>query len=208
MISDAMLDFLARGGPAIWSILVLSVVALGVFLWKVAGLFAARAWSRRRVEIAVRLWEIGEADNARAELRGRPGIRARVLRSAFDALSSGMDEARAREEATRVARLALADLGAGSRVLELTVTIAPLLGLLGTVFGMIEAFQVLEEAGSRADPAALAGGIWEALLTTAAGMAVAIPASVALSWIEGQLARVALDLESLVTRAFVAGRQR
>jgi biopolymer transport protein ExbB len=65
-------------------------------------------------------------------------------------------------------------------VLELISTIAPLLGLLGTVLGMIAAFQALQESGSRADPAILAGGIWEALLTTAAGMAVAIPASITL----------------------------
>ena len=49
---------------------------------------------------------------------------------------------------------------------------------------MIAAFQALQEAGAQADPATLAGGIWEALLTTAMGMAVAIPASMALTWFD------------------------
>ena len=84
-------------------------------------------------------------------------------------------------------------------------TTAPLLGLLGTVVGMIDAFQALQEAGSRADPAALAGGIWEALLTTAAGMAVAIPAGVALTWFESIAARLQGDMETAATRVFTRG---
>ena len=62
---------------------------------------------------------------------------------------------------------------------------------------MIEAFQALQETGSRADPAALAGGIWEALLTTAAGMAVAIPASMALTGSRAWPRRVQADMEDL-----------
>jgi biopolymer transport protein ExbB len=68
---------------------------------------------------------------------------------------------------------------------------------------MIDAFQALQDAGDRADPAALAGGIWEALLTTAAGMAVAIPAGVALVWFESICDRVQADLEDIATRIFV-----
>ena len=65
---------------------------------------------------------------------------------------------------------------------------------------MVEA---LQEAGTRADPATLAGGIWEALLTTAAGMAVAIPAQIALTWFDAVLARVRHDMEDCATRVFV-----
>ncbi|MCC5968052.1 MAG: MotA/TolQ/ExbB proton channel family protein, partial [Natronohydrobacter sp.] len=74
----------------------------------------------------------------------------------------------------------------------------------GTVLGMIEAFQALQAAGNRADPAALAGGIWQALLTTAAGMAVAIPAAMALTWFESICDRVQVDMEDLATRIFTA----
>ena len=59
--------------------------------------------------------------------------------------------------------------------------------MLGTVLGMIRAFAQLERAGRVVDPAILSGGIWEALLTTAVGLAVAIPALAALAWLDGQV---------------------
>jgi biopolymer transport protein ExbB len=116
-----------------------------------------------------------------------------------------LPEAAAREETERVARGLLSEARRGLRALELIQTVAPLLGLLGTVLGMIEAFRTLQEAGARADPSALAGGIWEALLTTAAGMAVAIPAGVALSVFEAAIDRVQGDMEDAATRIFTRG---
>ena len=68
---------------------------------------------------------------------------------------------------------------------------------------MIDAFQALQESGNRADPAALAGGIWEALLTTAAGMGVALPASVALSGFDSRIERLENDLSALASRLFI-----
>ena len=106
----------------------------------------------------------------------------------------------AREETVRHAKSDLMEARRGLRTLELITTIAPLLGLLGTVLGMIEAFQTLQAA-----PAALAGGIWEALLTTAAGMAVAIPAAMALSWFDSTVSRLQSDMEDAATRIFVKG---
>jgi len=103
-------------------------------------------------------------------------------------------------EASRAAKAALSRAGSGLRALEVIATVAPLLGLFGTVLGMIAAFQALQQTGARADPAALAGGIWEALLTTAAGMALAIPASIALAWFEGVIEGLRQDMEDMVTR--------
>ena len=74
-----------------------------------------------------------------------------------------------------------------NRTLELIGLVAPLLGLLGTILGMIKAFKVLQDTGAQADPTLLAGGIWEALLTTALGLAVAIPAIVAFNLIENRI---------------------
>ncbi|MGR3541375.1 MAG: MotA/TolQ/ExbB proton channel family protein [Hasllibacter sp.] len=109
--------------------------------------------------------------------------------------------ARTAGEARRAAALrGLAEARAGLRGLEVVATVAPLLGLLGTVLGMIAAFQALQESGAAADPSVLAGGIWEALLTTAAGMAVAIPATAALSFFEGRAERLAVDLEEIAAR--------
>ena len=109
----------------------------------------------------------------------------------------------AREDVLRIARRELQEARFGLRALELISTVAPLLGLLGTVLGMISAFQALQTSGAQADPTILAGGIWEALLTTAAGMAVAIPAGVALVWLESLTDQVQADLEDAVTRVFL-----
>ena len=117
-----------------------------------------------------------------------------------------MPESHAREEITRIAKRELAEARSGLRAIELIALIAPLLGLLGTVLGMIAAFRTLQESGGAADPSDLAGGIWEALLTTAAGMAVAIPASIALTWFEGVTDRLRLDLEDIGSRAVTSLR--
>ena len=88
------------------------------------------------------------------------------------------------------------------KVLEVIGGLAPLLGLFGTVLGMIEAFQQLEAAGSQVDPAILSGGIWLALLTTAAGLAVAMPAVIIYVFFDRYLEQLAHDLEILVGKCF------
>jgi biopolymer transport protein ExbB len=195
-------ELLARGGPALWAIGALSVFGLATILWKLWQLVSARAWSRGRAEQALTCWRAGRPDEARAVLVGQRSVAALVLVHALDA-AEALPEPTAREEVARVAKGVLADARAGLRALELVALIAPLLGLLGTVLGMIAAFRALETAGASADPAVLAGGIWEALLTTAAGMAVAVPAAVALTYFEAVVERLRLDLEDMATRVFV-----
>ncbi|WP_172327780.1 MotA/TolQ/ExbB proton channel family protein [Mangrovicoccus sp. HB161399] len=203
-----MLDFLNQGGAVVWAIALLSVLTAAVILWRVLRLSAMGAWSaRRRSEQSLRAWHRGDDAGAKALVAGRRSARSQLLSAAYDALGQrhfSADDAEA--ELERVARGLLCEARSGLKLLELIATIAPLLGLLGTVIGMISAFQALQEAGSRADPAMLAGGIWEALLTTAAGMAVAIPATMALSWLESVSDRLAHDFEDLGTRVFL-GRE-
>ncbi len=194
--------FLRTGGPAIWVIAALSVLTLTLILWKVWRLILMGAWSRQTSLKAVAQWEAGDAQGALAMVAPRRGMRSRFCTAMMQA-ARGRPLDAAREEATRNAREILSGASGGLRALELIATIAPLLGLLGTVLGMISAFQALQEAGNRADPALLAGGIWEALLTTAAGMAVAIPASIALTWFEAVIDRVREDMESFAARIFV-----
>ncbi|SNT68601.1 MotA/TolQ/ExbB proton channel family protein [Paracoccus seriniphilus] len=192
------------GGWTMWLIAALSVVTLAVVLWKICSLWQLGVWGGRHSQRALELWTQGQQRQALAEVKGRPSARARVAQAAIGTtLDPSIDEKTAREETSRIARQTLFRAREGLRALELIATIAPLLGLLGTVLGMISAFQVLQEAGSRADPSALAGGIWEALLTTAAGMTVAIPAGVALSWLESVVDKLQADMEDLATRIFV-----
>jgi biopolymer transport protein ExbB len=200
------LVFLQNGGPAIWAIGFLSVLTLALILGKMWHLVFSGVWRLALAEQATSLWQTGQRNPAMTALEGLKNPRARLALAAMQSVQepefSDLDN---REETTRVARKLLAETGSGLRVLELIATIAPLLGLLGTVLGMIEAFQALQSSGSRADPAALAGGIWEALLTTAAGMGVAIPASMALSWFESLRDTLARDMEDLATRILLPG---
>lgn len=185
-------QFLATGGPALTAIAVLSVLTLAIILWKLWRLVLSGAWSSKQAQQMLVAQDVG--------VKSPRNIRARFVAGALRARK--LPDALAREEILRLGALELAALRSGLRPLDLIVTIAPLIGLLGTVLGMIEAFQALETSAGQADPSVLAGGIWEALLTTAAGMAVAIPAAVALSWFEGIVERVQGDMEDMATRLF------
>lgn len=195
--------FLTQGGPAIIAISALSVITLALILWKTWRLLLLGAWAGQRARKAVALWVDGKDGEAKMVVAQGGGLRARVVHAALAAVSDpDRSEEHAREETIRVAKIELTRARTGLRALELIATIAPLIGLMGTVLGMISAFQALQEAGARADPATLAGGIWEALLTTAAGMAVAIPASIALTWFESITDRVQSDMEDHASQIF------
>ena len=198
-------SFLEMGGGAMWAIGALSVLTLTVILWKIVQLAALGAWSGGRVtRRALGLWAQSNRADAVLLLKKRRSLRAHVIRAAMQAASDpALSYEAAQAETLRVAQAQLARAGAGLRAIELFATIGPLLGLFGTVTGMIAAFQALQDAGARADPATLAGGIWEALLTTAAGMAVAIPAQIALTWFESINARLRHEMEDGATRVFV-----
>ncbi|MEM9765683.1 MAG: MotA/TolQ/ExbB proton channel family protein [Pseudomonadota bacterium] len=204
VLPPELVSFMDRGGAAIWIIVALSVATIAIILWKCWRLAMAGTWRRSRVEAAVWFWLQNDWSAAITHVEKAHGIRARIVGSAMAALVRlDFDTALAREEATRVAKARIAEAASGLRALELIASGARRLGVLGTVLGMIAAFQALQETGARADPAALAGGIWEALLTTAAGMAVAIPAAVALAWFEGVIARLRQDAEGMVSRVLV-----
>lgn len=201
-------DFLGKGGMAIWAIAALSVVTLAIILWKLWRYSRTGVWRRARAEAAVERWRTYRDDEALEIAATGRGLRARLAATAIShAAAPEWREEEAREETVRFAKHLLAEARSGLRALELIATIAPLLGLLGTVLGMIAAFQQLQTAGTRADPSALAGGIWEALLTTAAGMAVAIPAAAALTWFESVVDRLRHDLEDIATRVFARPRR-
>ena len=204
LASIPLFAMIRDGGWTMWLIAALSVILLAVVLWKVLSLWRLGVWGGRHSRRALELWAQGDRRAALDQVRGRPSARARVTQAAIGtSLDPAFDDQAAREETARVARQTLYRSREGLRALELIATIAPLLGLLGTVLGMISAFQVLQTSGNQADPSDLAGGIWVALLTTAAGMAVAIPAGVALSWFESISDRLQSDLEDLATRVFV-----
>ena len=170
----------------------------------------ARVGRHTLVRQAVTLWRTGDRTKATQVLLKDRSLSAGLIRSAMDAIQMlenqplgpqerDIREERLREEISARAADRLFALASWLKALDLVTQIAPLLGLFGTVLGMIETFQTLQESGSAANPGTLAGGIWVALLTTACGLAVAIPVSVAVTWFETRLEKERAALEVLLT---------
>lgn len=193
---------LAAGGPVVLVLLGMSVVALAIVLVKLWQFRAARLGERGRVEAALLRVRAGDLDDALAIVVGARNPVAQAVVRAVNGRRRGLPEHRTREEATRFGSDVLEDLRSYLRPLEVIASLAPLLGLFGTVLGMIGAFQQLEAAGNQVNPAVLSGGIWEALMTTAVGLAVAIPAVAALNWLERVVERVAHEMDSAITSVF------
>tara|TARA_B000000437_G_scaffold185248_1_gene142008 strand:+ start:123 stop:734 length:612 start_codon:yes stop_codon:yes gene_type:complete len=194
-------DALSVGGPALWVIFGISIVLVTVGLWKFWHLIKLGAWNKKQADEILKLWLEKKVEPVNAN---RQNIRAKILGQTILAISDkNYTNEMVREECVRLANKDLNEARRGLRIIDLIITIAPLVGLLGTVLGMIEAFQALQDSGAQADPSALAGGIWEALLTTAAGMGIAIPASILLSWYDSVVENVQADIENLATQAIL-----
>ena len=192
---------LSVGGPALWVIFGISIVLVTVGLWKFWHLIKLGAWNKKQADEILKLWLEKKVEPVDAN---QQNIRAKILGQTILAISDkNYTKEMVREECVRLANNDLKEARRGLRVIDLIITIAPLVGLLGTVLGMIEAFQALQDSGAQADPSALAGGIWEALLTTAAGMGIAIPASILLSWYDSVVDNVQADIENLATQAIL-----
>lgn len=201
--STETLSLLAAGGPVLWILAAMSVVALGLIAAKALQFAVYRIGRHRDVEAALGEWRGGGVAAALQRIENSREPAAPIVAGAMRGRQDpDQSEEAVREEAVRRSLLTLGQLRGGLRPLELIAQLSPLLGLLGTVIGMIEAFHALEAAGSRPDPSLLSGGIWEALLTTAAGLIVAIPALFAHSWLESRVEGFRQRLEDAVTRVF------
>lgn len=179
-----MIDLFLKGGPLMWCILVCSVAALAAALYKTV-----------------------ELVRASRQLSGTPeaivGSRAPVLTPVLDAIDSGRGET----EIALAGNRQLRRLQRGLGVLSLVAVVSPLLGLTGTVTGMIQAFQTIAAQPGRVEASLLAGGIWQALLTTAAGLLVAIPAHVAFHFLDARLDDIAAAMKE-ITVALMEEKRR
>ncbi len=200
---EPAINLLQAGGPVVAILLVLSVFALTIILLKLWQFWRLGAGRHRHVNRAISLWLAGQPDQAYEMLRYRKSAISHAVAHAMRGLGNmRARNGHVREDVERVAVEQIKKLKSGLRGLEAVVQIAPLLGLFGTVIGMIDAFKALQVAGSQADPAVLAGGIWVALLTTAVGLAVAIPVSFILYWFESIVEHERLSMESALTSLF------
>lgn len=190
------------GGLVVAVLLVLSVFAMAIILAKLLQFRSAGVWGRDAAAEALALHRKGRSEEALARAAAAANPAAQALARVLTGRQRGLEPDTVRAEVARHGNRALEDLRAWLRPLEVIASLAPLLGLFGTVLGMIAAFRQLEAAGSQVNPAILSGGIWEALLTTAVGLAVAIPAVAALNWFERLIERTANAMEDAVAGAF------
>ena len=199
---DRVAGLIALGGPVVALLLALSVIAVAIILFKIWQYARLGTGANRTVDEAVRLWATGNRRGAQAMLVKDQSLLATLVTQAMNAANGMPQGQRSADLEDRLAVEAgaqIRQLEAGFRALDSIAQIAPLIGLFGTVLGMIEAFRQLQEAGNSVDPSLLAGGIWVALLTTAVGLAVAMPAAICLSFFESRVARHRLAIEQALT---------
>ena len=194
--------FLEAGGPVVWLLLCISIAALSVVLMKLWQFFRLRPEQNDELPHAMAAWRRGQREHAWRMLNTER-FTSEMVALAMSGLARGnADQATLREEIERVSLARLGVLRAHLPALEVIGTLTPLLGLLGTVLGMIAAFRAMELGGSQVDPAVLSGGIWQALLTTAMGLAIAIPVMAAYNWMDRKTQRVAEQINDAVTQVF------
>jgi len=190
-----LFDLVVAGGPLMWPIGACSVVALA---------FAAERW------IALRASRLGgerfASDLVAGVREGGPERGLTLCAAQRTPLARIMDAALRRARATPaerekhvedVAALEVRSLSANLKPLLYVYVVAPLLGLLGTVWGLILCFASIATAGAMGKPELLATGVYQALVTTAAGLAVAIPTVVAYYALKGRVERFARRTEAL-----------
>lgn len=163
-------EILEKGGPIVWVLLGYSIIALALVLERLLHYLLMARLPRDFEQSLARAFA---ADSVETYLHALKGPDARIMQGICEARKEGIYDLDS--VASRFGSVELVKMERGFRTLSILGHTAPLLGLLGTIIGMIKAFIVIEMAGGRVDSQALAGGIWEAMLTTGVGLAVAVP---------------------------------
>ena len=180
----------------------LSVLTLTVAIFKLAQFSRMGVGRHSQAELILDDWLNGRPDEAQR----KAGMGRTVLSRVLAAVMSGLrarpgDPAYGEELARQIALSELVQMGARMRLLEAVVQMAPMLGLLGTVIGMIDAFGTLAQQSQIADPRILASGIWTALTTTAAGLAIALVAYFVAAWLESRIEDERQTMELVISSA-------
>lgn len=184
-----VVDIFDKGGPVVWVLLAYSFLALVIVIERSLHYMLMKKLPRDFETSLAKAFSENKVD---AYLNQLQGPDARILQGINNARHDGIRNLDS--VASRCGSVELLRLERGFRTLSILGHTAPLLGLLGTIIGMIKAFMVIELSGGRVDSQALAGGIWEAMLTTGVGLAVAIPVLLMLHILESKADRRAHDM--------------
>ncbi|KAB2643825.1 MAG: MotA/TolQ/ExbB proton channel family protein [Verrucomicrobia bacterium] len=189
----SMLEILQKGGPLMGIILLCSVVTLGVFFERLLYLHRVSIRVGEFLEGLRLLIQRNHLAEALQECVTISGPVARVLQAALQKPDSSRTELK--EITTDAGLLELPKLERNLSVLSMLAYITPLIGLLGTVLGLLDAFLAITSHGGYATTADIAKGVFESLITTAAGLAVAIPAFLAYSYLSSRVNDLIHDME-------------
>lgn len=195
-----LLELARQGGPLMWPILLLSIVVVGFTVERLLGL------RRRKIIPPALVRELGEQSKRSGGLDPRtayklcqeyPSTAAIVIQAVL--LKVGRPHAEVEHTLQESTQREANRLYKNVRPIELSISVAPLLGLLGTVQGMIMAFYITAHAGASMNKGELlADGIYVALVTTFAGLSVAIPAAMIAHWFEGRIQTLIADVDDLL----------
>lgn len=199
MLEVLMGQMRSAGGPILIALALVSIAALTVTIFKIMQFRRMGVGRSRTARNAVSIWASGDRSRALEAARSELSPTSLTVGAAMASfLRHPSDRERAREMAAQTALDQLTVMSRYLRILESVVQAAPMMGLLGTVIGMISAFGELSASGGAIDPAALATGIWAALLTTAAGLAVAIPFYFVSVWLDSRVEEERATMEAAI----------
>ena len=192
-----MFELIKTGGWVMWPIILSSIAAMAII--------GERFWSLQKKYVTpasllpqVRQWlESNELDDARIELLRNSSPLGRILAAGL--INRHHDREIIREAVEDAGRHVVPELERFLNTLGTIAAISPFMGLFGTVIGMIDMFAGISTQGI-GDPAVVAGGIATALVTTAAGIAVAIPSIMAYRYLRGRVNELLLDMEQDVIK--------
>lgn len=172
IVGSGLVELFIKGGWVMWPMLILVIWALATSIWKIIALRYAKISVHDFMEQLNPLVAEKKYDEALKLCSETRGPVATILHSGLLKADKGIEEVEKAIENAGI--LEMSFLEKGLIALATTINLAPMLGFLGTVVGMIQAFEAIEAAGE-VEPTIVAGGISVALVTTAAGLAVAIP---------------------------------
>ena len=195
-----MWDFMQKGGPIMWPILLCSVIAFAIVIERLLKLRQEQIDTKSFMEQISKSLKRNKVMEALDLCDRTGGPIASILKAGILKHDRGRNEIREAIEDASIHEVPR--LERNLPVLATVAHVAPLLGLLGTVTGLVEAFQVIESKATAlnpVNPGDLAGGIWEALLTTVFGLVVAIPTYVAYNYLVSRVDGFVLDMERSAT---------
>ncbi len=192
-----MPSFLVNGGPMLWVILLASAVAIVVFIERVLHCHRAQINSAEFLNGVRTVLKRDNVVEALSICDATPGPVARLVKTAILNRDFGRD--RVRESLEEAGLAEVPRLEEKLNLLATIAQVAPLLGLLGTVLGMIQIFGKMEHEGLNASVQVLSGGVWSALICTAAGLSVSIPAHAGYNYLVSRVNEIVLDMEKAAT---------